>query len=99
MGFLLRRVGDHTGGVVVGGGVRVVAVEVEVHPGVAEVVLLAPPRAHPVDDLLDGKVGPGGQDVDLPGAVLTMLLLAGLVVGHGQAHLPHREHLVVLADG
>jgi len=51
VGFLLGGVGDQPGRVVVGGGVRVVGVEVEVHPGVAEVVLLPPPRTHPVDDL------------------------------------------------
>jgi hypothetical protein len=76
-----------------------VGVEVEVHPGVAEVVLLAPAGAHPVDDLLGGQVGPGGQDVDLAGAVLAVLAPAGFVVGHQQGDLPHREHVVVLSYG
>src|SRR5674476_1388974 len=97
--FLLGRVGDHPGRVILRGGIGVVGVEVEVHPGVAEVVLLAPPRAHPVDDLFNWQVTSGGQDVDLSGAVLTALAPAGLVARDQQAHLPHREHFVVVAHG
>jgi hypothetical protein len=33
--------------------------------------------------------------VDLPGGVLPILVSTGFVVGHGQADLPHGEHLVI----
>src|SRR5665648_279643 len=51
VGGAFGRVGDQPLGVVIGGGVAVVGVQVEVHAGVAEVVLQPPPRTHPVDDL------------------------------------------------
>ena len=69
-------------------------VQVEVHPGVPEVVLLPPPGTHPVDDLFGWQVTSGSEDVDLPGAVLPVLAPTGLGAWHGEADLPHREHLV-----
>lgn len=92
VGVFLGRVGHQPVGVVVGGGVTVVGVEVEVHPGVPEVVLLPPPGAHPGDDLAGGQVGAGGQDVDLPGGGLGG---GAALVGGGrdrEGDLPHREH-------
>src|SRR5665647_943715 len=63
VGGAFGRVGDQPVGVVIGGGVAVVGVQVEVHAGVAEVVLQPPPRTHPVDDLRRAHVGEllGGQ--------------------------------------
>jgi len=78
----LGGVGDHPGGVVVGGLVGVVGVQVEAHPGVAEVVLLPPAHPHGVHHLPGAQVGAGGQDVDLTGAALL-----GLAAGD----LPHPE--------
>jgi hypothetical protein len=65
---LLGRVGHHPVRVVRGGGVGVEGVQGEPGAGVAEVVLLPPPRAHPPAHLPGGQVVPGGQRVDLPGA-------------------------------
>ena len=67
-GGLLGRVGDHPVRVVGRGGVGVQGVQGEVGAGVAEVVLLPPPRGQPPADLPGGQVGAGGQRVDLPGA-------------------------------
>ena len=67
-GGFLRRVGDLPVRVVGRGGVGVQGVQGEVGAGVAEVVLLPPPRGQPPADLPGGQVGAGGQRVDLPGA-------------------------------
>src|SRR5271166_1089765 len=82
VGELLGRVGHHPGGVVLAGAVGVVGVEIEMHAGVAVVVLLAPAGSHPVADLGGRQVAAGGQDVHLPGGG-----------GIEQADLSHREHL------
>ena len=67
-GGFLGRVGDFPAWVVGRGGVGVQGVQGEVGAGVAEVVLLPPPRGQPPADLPGGQVGAGGQRVDLPGA-------------------------------
>ena len=74
-------------------GVRVQGVEGEVGAAVAEVVFLAPPGGHPVDDGGGGQVsgGAGGQDADLAG-------VAGLAAGD----LPQGQHaafMLAFADG
>ena len=66
-GGLLRRVRHQPARVVRGGGVGVEGVEGEPGPGVAEVVILPPPRRHPPAHLPGVQVPPGGQDADLPG--------------------------------
>ena len=48
-----------------------------------------------MNDLFDAQVGPGGQDVDLPGAGLPILGPVTLVACDRQADLPYREYLVV----
>src|SRR5665647_703101 len=90
VGGAFGRVGDQPLGVVIGGGVGVVGVQVEVHAGVAEVVLQPPPRTHPVDDLRRAQVSAGGEHVHLAQGVL-------LRVPPGD--LPHREHTAVVVDG
>jgi len=42
-----------------------------------------------------GRSAPGGEDVDLAGGVLPVVVPTGLGGWHGEADLPHREHLVV----
>ena len=64
---LAGRVGHHPVRVVGGGGVGVQGVQGEAGAGVAEVVLLPPPRGQPPAHLPGGQVGAGGQRVDLPG--------------------------------
>src|SRR5665647_1759242 len=90
VGGAFGRVGDQPVGVVIGGGVAVVGVQVEVHAGVAEVVLQPPPRTHPVDDLRRAQVSAGGEHVHLAGGVL-------LRVPPGD--LPYREHTAAVVDG
>src|SRR5674476_1453892 len=72
VGGAFGRVGDQPLGVVVGAGVGVVGVQVEVHAGVAEVVLQPPPRTHPVDDLRRAQVGAGGEHVHLAQVIYRM---------------------------
>ena len=67
-GCFLCRVRDFPVWVIWRGGVGVQGIEGEVGAGVAEVVLLPPPRRQPPADLPGRQVGAGGQRVDLPGA-------------------------------
>ncbi len=84
-GGFLGRVGDLPARVVGRGGVGVQGVQGEVGAGVAEVVLLPPPRGQPPADFPGGQVGAGGQRVDLPGAAA-----AG---GHPAGDLPQADRL------
>src|SRR5258705_303951 len=78
------------------GGVGVEGVGGEPGPGVAEVVLLPPPRRHAPAHLPGRKVAPGGEHVDLPGCA------AGVAAGGDLAgDLPQADRLALarpLAD-
>src|SRR6266851_5410476 len=89
-GGFLRRVRDHPAGVLGGDGVGVQGVQGEVGAAVAEVVFLAPPGGHPVDDGGGGQVRgqAGGQDVHLAG-------VAGLAAGD----LPQVQHAALVRAG
>ena len=65
VGGFLGRVGHHAGGVVLGGAVGVMRVEIEMDAGVAVVVLLAPAGPHPVADLGGGQVAGWLREADL----------------------------------